>query len=254
VARQSGSPAFITTRRSLLAGAGIACCINFAGAARARIVKNGMPWWPDAGDPPKQVNPGAWHFFTAEEGSAIEALVDRLIPPDPKTPGAKDAGVAVYIDAQLAGPYGDSRGLYMRPPFHEGGKEQGPQSALTPAGRYRQTLAALEKYCKAKFAGKAFKDIPDAQKDELLHGLEKGSVQLEQTSGKAFFEMLWKNTKEGFFADPVYGGNRDMVGWKMIGFPGARYDYRDWVMRHNETYPRPPMSIGGHRSSNAGSA
>ena len=40
---------------------------------------------------------------------------------------------------------------------------------------------------------------------------------------------------EGFFSDPVYGGNRNMVGWSMIGFPGTRYDYRDLVDRHNET-------------------
>ena len=40
--------------------------------------------------------------------------------------------------------------------------------------------------------------------------------------------------QKGFFADPIYGGNRDMVAWKMIGFPGARYDYLDWVDRHNE--------------------
>jgi len=50
---------------------------------------------------------------------------------------------------------------------------------------------------------------------------------------------------EGMFADPVYGGNRNMAGWKMIGYPGARYDYRDWVERHNERYPLPPVSIGG---------
>ncbi len=130
-----------------------------------------MPWWPDAGDPPQQINAGPWRYFTPEEGSAVEALVDRLIPPDPKTPGAKDAGVATYIDAQLAGAYGSSRGLYMRPPFQDGIKEQGPQSPLTPAERYRQALRALDNYCKDKFAGKAFRGIPDDRKYELLHGL-----------------------------------------------------------------------------------
>ena len=58
--------------------------------------------------------------------------------------------------------------------------------------------------------------------------------------------MLWQNTKEGFFADPVYGGNRDMAGWRMIGFPGARYDYRDWIFRYNEPYPLPPVGIKAH--------
>ena len=60
-----------------------------------------------------------------------------------------------------------------------------------------------------------------------------------------FFSLLLNNTREGFFADPIYGGNRDMVGWKMIGYPGARYDYRDWIGRHNERFPLSPVSITG---------
>ena len=71
------------------------------------------------------------------------------------------------------------------------------------------------------------------------------AIGVEDASGRGFFELLLQNTREGFFADPLYGGNRDMVGWKMIGFPGARYDYRDWVEHHNEKYPRPPVAITG---------
>jgi gluconate 2-dehydrogenase gamma chain len=151
-----------------------------------------------------------------------------LIPPDPITPGGKEAGCAVYIDRQLSGPYGSSRGLYMSPPFEVGGN-QGNQSSLTPAELYRQALAALEKHCRASFKGQAFAQIPDEQKDQLISDLENGSLPLEGSNGRAFFEHLLKNTREGFFADPAYGGNRDMVGWKMIGFPGTRCDYRDWV-------------------------
>ncbi len=133
----------------------------------------------------------------------------------------------------------------MRPPFVDGTAQQGAQSPLTPAARYRQALAALDKYCKSSFAGKGFAALSDQQKDQIISGLEKGPLQLEGTSAKAFFELLQQNTREGFFADPIYGGNRDMVGWKMIGFPGARYDYRDWVDHHNERYPLPPVSIAG---------
>jgi gluconate 2-dehydrogenase gamma chain len=110
---------------------------------------------------------------------------------------------------------------------------------------YRQALAALDKYCRTAYAGKPFAELGDDQKDKLLAGLEKGPIELEGVSGSAFFEQMLFNTREGFFADPAYGGNRDMVGWKMIGFPGARYDYRDWVERHNERYPLPPVSIYG---------
>lgn len=211
----------------------------------AGVVQGSLPWEQNAGAPPTDVRPGPWTYFTAEEGAAVEALVDRLIPPDPQTPGGKDAGCAVFIDRQLAGPYGTAEGLYMRGPFADGTPQQGDQSPLSPAARYRQALAALDKYCRATYAGKSFTQIPDNEKDKLLSGLEKGQVHLEGANGRAFFELLLQNTREGFFADPVYGGNRNMVGWKMIGYPGSRYDYRDWVERHNERYPLPPVGISG---------
>jgi len=214
-------------------------------SARALIVKGNLPWAPNAGAPPTPVHPGPWMYFTPAEGAAIEALVDRLIPPDPQTPGGKDAGCAAFIDRQLAGPYGNAQGLYMRGPFADGTPEQGLQSPVTPAERYRQSLAAFDKYCRATYAGKSFAELPDDQKDKIVSGLEQGSVKLDGANGQVFFEQLLTNTQEGFFADPVYGGNRDMVGWKMIGFPGARYDYRDWVERHNERYPLPPVGITG---------
>jgi gluconate 2-dehydrogenase gamma chain len=231
-------------RRELLISTAMTLVFS-ATTARALVVKGSLPWAPSAGTPPTAVHPGPWVYFTPEEGAAIEALVDRLIPPDPQTPGGKDAGCAVFIDRQLAGSFGSAEGLYMHGPFTDGTPEQGNQSPLTPAARYRQALAALDKHCRAAYAGKPFAQIPDDEKDKVLSGLEKGQVQLEGTSGRTFFEHLLQNTREGFFADPVYGGNRDMVGWKMIGFPGARYDYRDWVERHNERYPLPPVGIAG---------
>ncbi len=231
----------IYRRQVLLSSVALACVSR----AEAMTITGALPWSPNQAYPPQPVGPGPWQFFTAEEGAAVEALVDRLIPPDPDTPGGRDSGCAVFIDRQLAGSYGKSAGLYMRPPFREGSKEQGNQSALTPAQRYRAALAALDAHCRAAFAGKNFAQLTGDQQDALIHGLEDNTLQLEGTSGLAFFEILIKDTQYGFFADPIYGGNKDMVAWKMIGFPGARYDYRDWVERHNETYPLPPMSIRG---------
>ena len=147
----------------------------------ARVVQGSLPWEQNAGAPPTEVKPGPWTYFTAEEGAAVEALVDRLIPPDPQTPGGKDAGCAVFIDRQLAGPYGTAEELYMRGPFADGTPQQGNQSPLTPAARYREALAALDKYCRATYAGKSFAQLPDNEKDKLLSGLEKGQVQLDGT-------------------------------------------------------------------------
>jgi gluconate 2-dehydrogenase gamma chain len=191
------------------------------------------------------VRPGPWQFFTSQEASAMEAIVDRLIPPDPQTPGGKDAGCAVFIDRQLAGPYGRREGLYTSAPFLKGKKQQGPQSADGPADEYRKALGEIDRYCRANRANKGFADLSDPEKDEILSGLETGKIKFESGDAQGFFETLLKDVQEGFFADPLYGGNRDMVGWKMIGYPGARYDYRDWVNRHNQPYPKPPVSILG---------
>jgi len=237
--------AAITRRHALLAGTAM---ILVAPEARATIFPGGrdLPWRPFAGDPPQQVKPGPWAFFTPEEGAAVEALVDRLVPPDPDTPGGKDIGCAVFIDRQLAGEYGSAAGLYWSPPFMAASPLFGPQGPLTPAELYRGALSALDRHCRDAYGGKTFAQIPDSEKDRIITGMENGSLQLQGAIAKPFFDALLQDTRQGFFADPVYGGNRDMAAWKMIGFPGARYDYRDWVERHNERYPHPPISVGGH--------
>ncbi|MBV9218175.1 MAG: gluconate 2-dehydrogenase subunit 3 family protein [Methylobacteriaceae bacterium] len=229
-------------RRDLLAST----AVLFGGiTAHASIVSGALPWQPCAGTPPEPARPGPSLFFTQEEAAAIEAIADRIIPPDPQTPGGKDAGCAVFIDRQLAGPYGRQEGLYTAAPFHKGKKEQGPQSDAGPAEQYRKALAALDRYCRANRNNRAFADLSDAEKDDILAGLESSRIALEGADGKEFFEAILKDVQQGFFADPLYGGNRDMVAWKMIGYPGARYDYRDWVSRHNERFPLPPVSIMG---------
>ena len=130
-------------RRELLGGAAF-LFIGAAAGARAQW----LPWRPEAGSPPVPFIQGPWIFFDAAEGAAVEALVDRLIPPDPETPGGKDAGCAIFIDRQLAGPYGRRAGLYLSPPFIKGTKQQGPQDEDGPAEQYRKALAALDQYCK----------------------------------------------------------------------------------------------------------
>lgn len=240
---QNTGPPFQITRRSLLAST--AAILITTTSASARTISLGMPWWPGTATPPVPVRPGPWMFFTADEAALIETMVDRLIPPDERGPGGRDAGCAVFIDRQLAGPYGRAEGLYMRPPFMPGAATQGYQRPDAPAARYRTALKAIGDFVKAAFPGKSFAELTPADQDKLLGEIETGKAALGDVSGAAFFTLLLQNTQEGFFADPIYGGNRDMAGWKLIGFPGARYDYRDWVTRHNEPYPLPPVSIMG---------
>jgi gluconate 2-dehydrogenase gamma chain len=234
---------FAICRRELLAGA--AYLALGASRSSAAVIFDHLPWMPNAGIPPTAAVLGPWLFFSGEEGRTVEALADRIIPPDPETPGGRDSGSAVFIDRQLAGPYGRRDGLYVRPPFLKGAKNQGHQSEKGPAQEYREGLAALDKACKAKFGGKAFSELPDADKDGVLGGFENETFELDGMDGKAFFEQVIKDVQMGFFADPIYGGNREMVAWKMIGYPGARYNYLDWVNRHNEKFPLPPVSMTG---------
>jgi gluconate 2-dehydrogenase gamma chain len=230
-------------RRQLLAGA--AYFALGSSRAGATIIFDHLPWTPNAGNPPTAATIGPWLFFTGDEGRTVEALADRIIPADSETPGGKDSGCAVFIDRQLAGPYGRQDGLYIRPPFQKGAKNQGHQSEKGPMQEYREGLAALDKACKAQLGGNAFFELPDADKDRVLSELESGEFKLDGVDGKAFFAQVVKDVQMGFFADPIYGGNRDMVAWKMIGYPGSRYNYLDWVSRHNEKFPLPPVSMTG---------
>jgi len=233
-------------RRQFLLASSAVALLFVSRTGRATVISGGLPWTPGSADPPTPVIPGGWHYFTPQEAATVEAFVDRLIPPDPETPGGKECGCAVYIDRQLAGPNGSFEGRYMLGPFQQGTKEQGPQSPVTPKQQYRKALAALDAACRGKYGGKDFAALSDDQKDEIIKGLEDGSLKLDGTDGKAFFSLILTDTQNGFLADPIYGGNKDMAAWKMIGFPGARYDYRDWIDRHNERIPLPPVGINAH--------
>jgi gluconate 2-dehydrogenase gamma chain len=231
-------------RREFLAGT--AMLLFSATTVKAATIAGRLPWAPNAGSPPPPVKIGPWEFFNGDEGRAIEALVDCIIPPDPETPGGKDAGCAVFIDRQLAGPYGRQEGLYVRPPFQAGAKNQGHQSASGPAQDYRAGLAALDRVCKQRSGGKPFAELSGDDRIAVLKAVEKGELKLDGVDLKSFFTQLVKDVQMGFFADPIYGGNRDMVAWKMIGYPGARYNYLDWVNRHNERFPLPPVGMTGN--------
>lgn len=234
------------SRRELLASVALTSLLASAPEAGARGYSGSLPFRTYSVDPPRPVLPGAWVFFTQDEAVAVEAIVDRLVPADDLSVGGKEAGCAVFIDRQLAGPYGHSSRLYTQGPFLPGLPTQGYQGEMNPAQRYRAGLAAIDGHLKRE-KGRGFAALPAAEQDAFLTQLEKGEVTLPPGSGGAqgFFNLVLQNTMEGFFSDPVYGGNRGMASWRMLGFPGTRYDYRDWVSKHNQRYPLPPVSIMG---------
>jgi len=184
-------------------------------------------------------------YLTAAELGFVEAAVARIIPNDDLGPGAKEAGVATFIDHQLAGPYGRAERWYMQGPWKQGEDEQGYQLRLTPAELYRTAIADIEQHVRGTHANKVFAELDANAQDDVLRGLEKGTLKLEHAPADTFFKMLVENTVEGFLADPLYGGNRDFIGWKLIGFPGPRYNYVAEIDQYGKRYDMPFVSIGG---------
>ena len=184
-------------------------------------------------------------FFHPAEFAWITAAVARLIPADDTGPGGLEAGVPEFIDRQMEGPFGHGAHWYSQGPFIESAPEFGYQGKLPPRDVYRAAITAIDLHCKTNFAGQAFAQLSDAAQDQLLKALESGALPLEGVSGKTFFSFLLQNTKEGYLSDPIHGGNRHAGSWKMIGFPGARADFIDWVGRPGEKYPLPPVTING---------
>ncbi|MER5173516.1 gluconate 2-dehydrogenase subunit 3 family protein [Thioclava sp. GXIMD2076] len=181
---------------------------------------------------------GAMQVLTNEtDRKTVTAVFDRLIPADDNGPSASDAGCVDFLDAQLAGDYGSGKALYLQGPLRPENEEMlmgSPQFLTSPRERYETGLKALEAYAQAN-DNAAFHALSPDRIDEILSGLEAGEIDLgDDVNGQAFFELMLQNAREGYLADPIYGGNKDMAGWKMIGFPGARYDYRPYIDRHNE--------------------
>ncbi len=232
------------TRRKLLTASAATVAAGVAATAKA-VTINGVPQWlPFDHNGPLHYEAKGWQFFTLEEAREVEAIVERLIPADDLSVSGKEAGCAVFIDRQLAGHYGRYERLYQHGPFVPGVE---PPSELVPAERYRVGLEQLGRHCQATF-GKRFSELEGDQRDEVLRKMESGDIAFEGIESKVFFEQILQNAMEGFFADPIYGGNRDMVSWKMLGFPGARYDYRPYIDRHNEKLDLIPLSIIGSSS------
>jgi len=237
------------TRRQLLVSSATSLAVVGAATAKAATLTSVPQWVPFDHNGPMHYETPGWQFFSADEAAAVEAIVARLIPADDLSISGKDAGCAVFIDRQLAGEYGTFDRLYMQGPFAPGTPMQGDQSALVPRERYRLGLAGLAAYTQKTFQ-KVFGALSPEEQDKVLTGIEKGDIALDGIDGKLFFQQILSNTMEGFFADPIYGGNREMVSWKMIGFPGARYDYRDYIALHNQKLDLVPLSIIGSSAWN----
>jgi gluconate 2-dehydrogenase gamma chain len=161
----------------------------------------------------------AFLFFNSHELLFIEAACERLIPADESGPGALGAGVPNYLDEQLGGAWGAGERLYRSGPWQSGTPSHGHQLPFSPAELFHASLRGIGRTLEG--SGTPFHEMPGDAQDAYLKSLESGEHDLDGVPSAVFFEMLLQMTVEGFFSDPVYGGNRAIVAWRMIGFPGA---------------------------------
>jgi len=152
-------------------------------------------------------------FFTAEEARVVTAACARIFPNDESGPGATEANVVIYIDRQLAGPYGRDKYRYTKAPFVESYPEHGYQAKESPREAYRAGIKTL---------GSDFASLSPADQDAKLRSIEKSH----------FFQLLRAHTLEGMFSDPMHGGNAGLIGWQLVGYPGPRMSYRDEIDKH----------------------
>jgi len=192
--------------------------------------------------PAKPAASDAREYLNEQEFAFINAALDILIPSDELGAGARESGVAFYIDRQLGSIWGGHGRNYRQGPWLEGAPTQGFQSPLTPRDIYRIGIAQTDQYCRHSH-GKPFAELDTALQDRVLADLQADRVPLESMPSALLFSMLWENVVQGFFADPIYGGNRDKAGWRLIGYPGVAATYIDRIERHNVPYPVEPVSI-----------
>lgn len=144
--------------------------------------------------------PDALLFLNRREARTVDALAGRILPGDESDPGAHEAGVVAYVDRGLAGFFRDQQGLY------------------------REGLRALDALCLDRH-GIRFADLDAGHQDEVVAHLDALARAEEPGVLGTLFALAREHTIQGLFCDPAYGGNRDGVGWRLVGFPGARWGY-----------------------------
>ncbi|MCZ4059381.1 gluconate 2-dehydrogenase subunit 3 family protein [Pantoea sp. LMR881] len=236
-----------TTRRKFLLGSLLALPLSdlvFKGITAAQAAEMAAPELADY----KPI------FFSAEEWQFILAATDRLIPAggNGKAPGALETNVPIFIDQQLHSEEFGSE-IYLQGPFNVSAPAtMGYQIPFRPQQMYQTGIRLVNQWTQSTYQ-KPFHALTQQEKDDVLTKVNKNEVDFA-ASGEAnmkasqFFSQLLSDTKHGYLADPMYGGNKGMKAWIAIGFPGARASFTEWVKQHNVPYPLGPVSVKGERA------
>jgi gluconate 2-dehydrogenase gamma chain len=228
-------------RRDFLKGAAVA---GAASAVSAPVILPEAAQAQPAAAAPVPAAQG-YSFLNLEEAAFVETLVDHMVPADELSPKGTDIGINVFIDRALSSAWGKGDRLYMQGPWKVGLPSQGYQLPLTPAQLYRAGIAATNEHCRKTYAGRTFDRLTEAQREEVLVGLSAGRIEFASgLPARVFWQTVYQSVMEGMFSDPIYGGNRDKAGWKLIGFPGAIAVHRENVERYRDKeFPNTPVSI-----------
>ena len=185
---------------------------------------------------------GLMFFKNNAEFEILAQATERIFPEDDLGPGAIGLGVPYFIDRQLAGSYGENSKEYMQPPFFTGERTQGYQSRLRRNEMFRQGVQVMQSEAKSRFNAN-FVDLEGEQMDEILTAFQEDEIPMKGTSSLLFFRLMRQATLEGAYADPIYGGNQNMEGWKMKDFPGHQAAYINEI--ENEDFVEiEPQSLG----------
>src|SRR5881394_2164855 len=229
-------------RRNFLKGAVVGGAAAAAGTVAVAPTADAQAQQP-AASAAAPASPG-YAFLNIEEAAFVEALVDHMVPADDLTPKGTDIGINIFIDRALAGGWGKGERLYMQGPWKRGTPNQGYQLPLTPAQLYRAGIEATNAHCRKAY-GKTFDHLDEKQREEVLVGLSTAKITFD--SGlpvRDFWGTLYQTVMQGMFSYPIYGGNRDKAGWKLIGFPGAIAVHRENIVKYRDKkFPADPVGI-----------
>lgn len=258
--REPSGSGFVNRRmtRLMLLKAG---AVGVAGAAAGEALLAGEAQArPQAQEADTVASPKTLRFLTKWEFDYVTAMAETIWPTDDLGPGARVAGVGNYIDGQLAGSWGQGHRFYLNGPFYTPPDSgHGWQIPMTPAEVYRAFLPGFDVYCKTTY-GNPYPVLSADLQTKALTDLQtaKAPIQLGGSSAFTsgdFYSMFRQNVLEGMLSDPAYGGNRNMVGWKWVGFPGdpmRRGDvYADYIFKPEKKYPHEhkPLPLSPHAAN-----
>ncbi|AOW96778.1 gluconate 2-dehydrogenase subunit 3 family protein [Campylobacter jejuni] len=189
---------------------------------------------------------GRMFFQTQTEFDTLSAACERIYPKDEQGEGAIGLGVPYFIDNQLASAYGYNDREYMQGPFMEGKAEQGYQTPMQRKDIFLEGVHALEENAQKRYK-KSFSLLKGGDQDKILSDFEKGKIQTTGFKSSYFFTLLRDMTVAGVLADPIYGGNDNKNGWRMMQYPGAQMSYVDKIAS-DEFFNIKPMGLADMES------